>query len=89
MPANDDGIRAIDHRRRQENKATKTGRASCPSQSRSIWSSIIESGFPPDRMAAVRARLHELGLEPYDCLSPGLMDYIATHLAKASGKLPA
>jgi S-(hydroxymethyl)glutathione synthase len=52
-------------------------------------SSIIESGFPPDQMAAVRARLRELGLEPYDCLSPGLMDYIATHVAKASGKLAA
>jgi S-(hydroxymethyl)glutathione synthase len=52
-------------------------------------SSIIESGFPPDRMGAVRARLRELGLEPYDCLSPALMDYIATHVAKASGKLAA
>jgi S-(hydroxymethyl)glutathione synthase len=52
-------------------------------------SSIVESGFPPDHMAAVRGRLRELGLEPYDCLSPGLMDYIATHLAKASGKLAA
>jgi S-(hydroxymethyl)glutathione synthase len=27
------------------------------------------------------------GLEPYDCLSPGLMDFIATQVAKASGKL--
>jgi S-(hydroxymethyl)glutathione synthase len=52
-------------------------------------SSIIESGFPPDRMEAVRARLRELELEPYDCLSPGLMDFIATHVAKASGKLAA
>ncbi len=52
-------------------------------------SSIIESGFPPSRMAAVRSRLKELGLEPYDCLSPALMDYIATHVAKASGKLAA
>jgi S-(hydroxymethyl)glutathione synthase len=52
-------------------------------------SSIIEAGFPPDRMGAVRARLRELGLEPYDCLSPALMDYMATHLAKASGKLAA
>jgi S-(hydroxymethyl)glutathione synthase len=52
-------------------------------------SSIIEAGFPPARMAAVRSRLHEMGLEPYDCLSPGLMDYIATHVAKASGKLSA
>jgi S-(hydroxymethyl)glutathione synthase len=45
-------------------------------------SSIIESGAPPGNMAAVRARLKELGLEPYDCLSPPLMDAIATHTAK-------
>lgn len=50
-------------------------------------SSIIESGFPPERMAAVRARLRDLGLEPYDCLSPTLMDAIATHTAKARGTL--
>ncbi len=50
-------------------------------------SSIIEAGFPPDGMDEVRARLKELGLEPYDCLSPFLMDLIATHAAKASGKL--
>jgi S-(hydroxymethyl)glutathione synthase len=48
-------------------------------------SSIIESGFPPERMGEVRSRLKELGLEPYDCLSPPLMDAIATHVAKASG----
>jgi S-(hydroxymethyl)glutathione synthase len=40
-------------------------------------------------MSAVRSRLKELGLEPYDCLSPGLMDAIATHIAKASGALAA
>jgi S-(hydroxymethyl)glutathione synthase len=50
-------------------------------------SSIIESGFKPDGMGAVRARLKELRLEPYDCLSPALMDYIATFTAKASGAL--
>ena len=50
-------------------------------------SSAIEGGVPPDQMTAVRARLKELGLEPYDCLSPGLMDAIATSVAKASGKL--
>ena len=49
-------------------------------------SSIIESGADPANMGAVRARLKELGLEPYDCLSPGLMDFIATQVAKASGK---
>jgi S-(hydroxymethyl)glutathione synthase len=50
-------------------------------------SSIIEAGAPPDQMGAVRSRLKELKLEPYDCLSPGLMDAIATHVAKASGAL--
>jgi S-(hydroxymethyl)glutathione synthase len=50
-------------------------------------SSIIESGARPEQMAAVRARLQELGLPPYDCLSPGLMDHIATFTAKASGVL--
>jgi S-(hydroxymethyl)glutathione synthase len=38
-------------------------------------------------MSDVRGRLRELHLEPYDCLSPGLMDAIATHVAKASGVL--
>jgi S-(hydroxymethyl)glutathione synthase len=52
-------------------------------------SSIIESGAPPAQMGAVRARLKELRLEPYDALSPPLMDAIATHLAKASGALKA
>jgi len=52
-------------------------------------SSIIESGAPPDQMGAIRARLKELNLEPYDCLSPPLMDAIATHIAKASGILKA
>ena len=48
-------------------------------------SSIIESGADPANMGAVRARLKELGLEPYDCLSPPLMDAIATHTAKRAG----
>ncbi len=52
-------------------------------------SSIIEAGFSPTQMGAVRARLRELKLEPYDCLSPPLMDLIATHSAKAKGKLAA
>jgi S-(hydroxymethyl)glutathione synthase len=53
-------------------------------------SSIIETGgAKPDQMGAVRARLKELGLEPYDCLSPALMDLIATHVAKSKGILAA
>ena len=34
-------------------------------------------------MDGIRRRLKELGLEPYDCLSPPLMDAIATHVAKS------
>ena len=52
-------------------------------------SSIIESGVDPSRMEGIRGRLRELGLEPYDCLSPPLMDAIATHIAKKSGALAA
>lgn len=50
-------------------------------------SSIIESGADPKNMDGVRARLRELKLEPYDALSPALMDFIATHVAKAKGVL--
>lgn len=52
-------------------------------------SSVIESGVDPSRMEGIRGRLRELGLEPYDALSPPLMDAIATHIAKKSGALPA
>ncbi len=52
-------------------------------------SSIIESGADPANQGAVRGRLRELGLEPYDCLSPPLMDAIATHVAKQAGVLRA
>jgi S-(hydroxymethyl)glutathione synthase len=52
-----------------------------PPEFAAFVSSIIESGADPANMPAVRARLKELGLEPYDCLSPALMDFIATHIA--------
>ena len=58
-----------------------------PPEFAAFVSSIIESGAPPGRMGEVRARLKELGLEPYDCLSPPLMDAIATHVARAKGVL--
>jgi S-(hydroxymethyl)glutathione synthase len=60
-----------------------------PPEFAAFVSSIIESGADPASMGAVRARLKELGLEPYDCLSPPLMDAIATHAAKAKGVLHA
>ncbi len=51
-------------------------------------SSVIEAGAArPEQMASIRSRLKELKLEPYDCLSPPLMDAIATHTAKAKGVL--
>lgn len=52
-------------------------------------SSVIETGTPPSQMDAIRARLREVGLPPYDCLSPALMDAISTHVAKAKGVLKA
>jgi S-(hydroxymethyl)glutathione synthase len=56
-----------------------------PPEFAAFVSSVIESGTNPEDMGAIRARLRELGLEPYDCLSPPLMDAISTHVAKASG----
>jgi len=43
-------------------------------------------GVNPSEMSGIRSRLRELGLEPYDCLSPALMDAIATHVAKSKAK---
>ena len=50
-------------------------------------SSIIETGTNPDDMDVIRARIREIGLEPYDCLPSPIMDMIAIHNAKASGVL--
>jgi S-(hydroxymethyl)glutathione synthase len=51
-------------------------------------SSVIEGGgAKPDEMDAVRGRLTDLGLTPYDCLNPTLMDAMATHTAKRNGVL--
>ncbi|SDH95490.1 S-(hydroxymethyl)glutathione synthase [Alloyangia pacifica] len=58
-----------------------------PAEFAAFVSSIIESGVAPARMDDIRGRLRELGLEPYDCLSPPLMDAIATHVAQQSGAL--
>ena len=58
-----------------------------PPEFAAFVSSIIESGAKPEKMSAVRARLVDIGLPPYDCLSPALMDAIATHTAKAAGVL--
>jgi S-(hydroxymethyl)glutathione synthase len=58
-----------------------------PPEFAAFVSSIIESGVDPSTMDDVRKTLKSVGLEPYDCLSPPIMDLIATHVAKASGKL--
>ena len=49
-------------------------------------SSVLESGVQPAEMDGIRSRLKELGLEPYDCLSPPLMDAISSHVAKCKAK---
>lgn len=59
-----------------------------PPEFAAFVSSVIESGYKPERMGALRARLKEIGLEPYDCLSPPLMDAIAAHGAKAASVPP-
>ena len=58
-----------------------------PPEFAAFVSSAIESGTKPDQMASIRATLKQAGLEPYDCLSPPLMDAIATHTAKKAGVL--
>lgn len=60
-----------------------------PPEFAAFVSSIIESGTRPEQMGEVRERLRALGLEPYDCLSPALMDAIAAHAARSKGVAPA
>ena len=48
-------------------------------------SSIIEQGFDPEKMEDVRGKFKSVGLETYDCLSPALMDLIASFTAKKAG----
>ena len=62
-------------------RSPQTGWA--PAEFAAFVSSIIEAGAPADQMGAIRSRLVELGLPPYDCLSPPLMDAIASHVAKS------
>lgn len=50
-------------------------------------SSIIEQGFDPKGMDEIRSKFRSLGLEPYDVLSPPLMDAISTFAGKKAGKL--
>jgi S-(hydroxymethyl)glutathione synthase len=52
-------------------------------------SSVIEGGVDPSEMDSVRTKLKDVGLEAYDCLSPALMDFVATWTAKKSGVLAA
>ncbi|OTB06872.1 hypothetical protein M426DRAFT_9299 [Hypoxylon sp. CI-4A] len=50
-------------------------------------SSVIEQGFDPAGIADVRDKLHAVGLETYDCLSPTLQDLIAAYNGKKLGNL--
>ena len=60
-----------------------------PPEFAAFVSSVIETGTDLARMPAIRARLKKVGLQPYDCLSPPLMDFLASHGAKQSGLLKA
>jgi S-(hydroxymethyl)glutathione synthase len=51
-------------------------------------SSIIEQGYDPKKIDGVRSKFKNIGLETYDCLSPALMDAMATWTAQQSGALP-
>lgn len=55
-----------------------------PPEFAAFVSSIIEAGVDPADMGAFRGRLKQLGLEPYDCLSPPLMDAIVRHAYEAT-----
>jgi S-(hydroxymethyl)glutathione synthase len=48
-------------------------------------SSVIETGTKAEDMNGIRARLKELKLEPYDALSPPLMDMLAANTVKQNG----
>jgi len=43
-------------------------------------SSSIQSGPDPEHMGAICTRLNPFGIVVYACLSPPLMDAIATHV---------
>ena len=60
-----------------------------PPEFAAFVSSVIETGTDPALMPAIRARLKKVGLQPYDCLSPPLMDYLATHAAKLAAAAKA
>ena len=60
-----------------------------PPEFAAFVSSVIETGTDPALMPAIRARLKKVGLQPYDCLSPPLMDYLAAHAAKLSAAAKA
>lgn len=48
-------------------------------------SSIIEQGFEPSGMDAVRGKFKSVGIPTYDCLAPALMDAIAGYTAQKAG----
>src|SRR6202022_3921438 len=48
-------------------------------------SSVIETGTKPEDINGICARLKDLKLEPYDALSPPLMDMLAANTVKQNG----
>jgi S-(hydroxymethyl)glutathione synthase len=56
-----------------------------PPEFAAFVSSVIETGTSPEEMNGIRAQLKELKLEPYDALSPPLMDMLAANTVKVNG----
>jgi len=56
-----------------------------PPEFAAFVSSVIETGTKPEEMSAIRSRLTELKLTPYDALSPTLMDLLAANHVKVNG----
>jgi S-(hydroxymethyl)glutathione synthase len=56
-----------------------------PPEFAAFVSSVIEGGVPPSTVNGIRQELTDMGLPTYDCLSPTLMDMLATQSAKAKG----
>lgn len=48
-------------------------------------SSIIEKGYDPNAMDAIRSKFTSVGLQSYDVLSPPLMDALSTYTGKKAG----
>ena len=70
-----------------DGRADQRAGAACGREDGYTVPAQLAAGGQRDRaVTEVRQLVKDLGLEPYDCLSPALMDAIATHVAKSKAK---